>query len=58
MRPAAQSEEAPKEVILLAGCLIAAMLLVLVVGLASNGVLDVAGALWWLGQRLRLTRRG
>ena len=44
--------------LVLAGCLVAAMLLVLVVGLASNGVLDVAGALWWLGQRLRLTRRG
>ncbi len=44
--------------ILLALSLIGAMLGVFLLGLVSAGVIDVAGALWWLGQRLRLTRRG
>ncbi len=48
--------------ILLALSLIGAMLGVFLIGLLSAGVLDVAGALWWVWQKIKacwpLTRRG
>ena len=45
-------------ILLALGALGAACMAVLLLGAAAWVTLAVAGALWWLGQRLRLTGRG